>query len=72
MPRHTCTVPPINRLPIIRPTGAPVWHGVTPTRFATALPPVQGPVNARAQRASRRPLAPNLSWAPQFGPKGPA
>jgi hypothetical protein len=48
------SIPPLERPAQLRPAGGgtPVWHNLTPTRFATEIPPAQGPIRARAQRAS--------------------
>ena len=51
---------PVARRPQMRPNGEPVWHNLTPTRFVTALPPVQGPVNALKIRATKDPRARTL------------
>jgi len=56
-------VQPVNRRAQMRPNGEPCWSGLTPNRFATALPPVKGPVNARALRATKDPRARTLdAW----------
>jgi hypothetical protein len=47
-------IPSLERPALLRPAGGgtPVWHGLTPTRFATEIPPSKGPIRGRARRAS--------------------
>jgi hypothetical protein len=62
-------IPKLERPPIIRVTGQPVWHGVTPNRFVADLPPVQGPVRARESRRQKNPNAPAIDGGTPQLPK---
>lgn len=53
--RPGASVPKLERAPLRNANGKAVWHDLTPNRFVTALPPVQGPVRARAFRAGLDP-----------------
>ena len=65
------TIRPIERVRIHRADGSEVWHAVTPTRFACALPLVQNPVRAREdrKRADRTLKVIDPYGTPQLGAK---
>lgn len=60
MANKTPKIPDRNRPPLRRVTGDAVFSGDGYNRFVLPLPPVKGPIRARAYQESKQPNAPAL------------